>query len=338
MSRLEDRLSPQRASLAVGIVALSALAIGSLWRPEQFFRSYLFGYLPWLGLSLGSLAILMLHHLASGEWGHVIRRFLEAATENLLLLAPLFLPIALGVGSIYEWARPIEIAVPRLLEQPSSYLSVPFFRVRAALYFAVWILLAVRLNRLSERQEREGGSLRPLQSTSAPGLILYGITITFAAVDWAMSLETHWYSTIFGIALMTGQCLSALAFGALALHLFSKRSPLDEMLRPSHFHDLGNMILAFVMLWAYMAYSQYLIIWSGNLPEEIRWYLGRSGGWEKLACVLILLHFAVPFLLLLSRALKQSGKTLAWIAGLVLFMRFVDNFWIVAPAFHPGRF
>ncbi len=331
----------QRRAGAAGILALAACAAGAAGSPDQFFRSYLFAYLFWIGIALGCFAIVMLHHLVGGSWGVVIRRLLESGAGTLPLMAVLILPLLAGLPRLYVWARPEAVAGDELLRHKAPYLNVPFFLGRLAFYFAVWIMLAHLLNKWSEEQDRTLSSQvkARLQLLSGPGLVLYGLTVTFASVDWVMSLEPHWFSTIYGILFMTGEALATLAFVILALLVLVRRKLMADVLRPAHLHDLGNLMLAFVMLWAYVCFSQFLIIWSGNLPEEIPWYLRRlDGGWAWVAVVLLVFHFALPFVLLLSRQNKQRLEILAGIAGGVLLVRLVDLFWMVMPAFHPGGF
>jgi hypothetical protein len=329
----------ERRALLVGAVGLAvALAGGIAISREQFLQAYLTAYLFWMGVALGSLALLMLHHLVGGRWGHVIQRTLEAAVSTLPLLALLFLPILFNVEGLYLWARPGALETDHLLHHKAPYLNVPFFWVRALIYFAVWIALGGLLRRGSLAQDRTGepGLTRRLQVLSGPGLVLYGLTMTFAAIDWVMSIEPHWFSTIYGVIFIVGQGLSALAFAIVVTRLLAGRKPLSDVLTPAHFHDLGNLLLAFVMLWAYIAFSQYLIIWSGNIPEEIIWYVDRmAGGWRALAFALIGLHFILPFLLLLSRTTKRRLQALGAVAWGVFVMRMVDLYWIVSPAFHP---
>ena len=352
MSELEalrpelDRIRNQ--ALAVVGVALGICLAGYFLSPhdqaeayiEQFLRSYLLAYLFWTGIALGSLAILLLHHLVGGEWGFVIRRALESGTRTLPLMALLFLPVLFGIQDVYIWARPEVVAADEMLQHKSHYLNSPFFLFRAAVYFAIWIGIAYFLNRWSAEQDRtaDPSFARRLQLLSGPGLLLYGLTVTFAFVDWVMSLEPHWYSTVYGVMFMVGQALGGLAFVIAVTALLAKRKPLSEVIAPRHFHDLGNLLLAFVMLWAYIAFSQYLIIWSGNLPEEISWYLSRSsGGWQWVALALFLFHFCLPFLVLLSRGAKRRVEILAGVAVAMMLMRLVDLFWLVAPAFHPAQ-
>ena len=326
----------QRRALGVGIAALALCVAGAIASPAQFFRSYLFGYLFWTGVALGCLAIVMLQHLSGGAWGMVIRRMLESGSRTLPLMALLFLPLVPGIRQLYGWARP-----DNAISHQAAYLNVPFFLFRALLYFLVWLSIAYFLNRWSREQDRTGDLrlARRLQLLSGPGLVLYGLTATFAAIDWVMSLEPHWYSSIFGILIIGGQALSAMAFIIVVAVLLAQHEPLSGVLLPSHFNDLGKLLLTFVMLWAYFAFSQLLIIWSGNLPEEIPWYLHRlHSGWRWVGVLLILFHFALPFVLLLSRDLKRNARALALLAVGVIFMRLVDLFWLTAPEFWPGSF
>lgn len=328
----------RRRAWLVGVAGLLGGVMGLILNPAQFFRSYLFAYLFWLSIAIGCAAIVMIYHLVGGAWGFVIRRILEAATRTLPLMALLFIPVLFGLSSLYVWARPEAVAADALLQHKSVYLNVPFFLLRAALYFGVWISIAHFLHKWSLAQDRTGDPAlaRRLETLSGPGLVLYGGAVTFAAVDWAMSLDPHWFSTIYGILWIVGQVLTALAFAILVLRLLARQQPLVQVLTPSHFHDLGNLLLAFVMLWAYVSFAQFLLMWSGNLTEEIPWYMRRlQGGWQEVGIVLITYHFALPFVLLLVRRVKQSPLVLASLAAGVLLMRLLDVYWFIAPEFHP---
>ena len=325
----------QRSAFIAGIAGLALFALGALiWRDNlrPVLRSYLVAWCFCLGIALGSLAVLMLQYLTGGAWGLVLRRLLEAATRTLPHVAVGFLLLALGSTRLYEWAQGDD---PTLADKQRYYLNVPFFLVRAVLYFAIWLTLAFLLNRWS-RQQEEARELRPhgrFRALGALGLVLYALTVTFASVDWVMSLEPHWYSSIFGVLFGFGQVLSGFAFAVLALALLADRPPFAGLLHAGHLRDLGSMLLAFVMVWAYLHFSQFLLIWAGNLPEEIPWYLKRlGGGWQWVGLSLVLFHFALPFTLLLSADVKRSRKPLAAVAGLVLAMRFIDLFWMIVPA------
>jgi hypothetical protein len=331
----------QQRALVVGAAGVVLCGVGVFSNPTQFFRSYLLAYLFWLSIPLGCLAILMLHHLVGGAWGAMIRRVLESGTRTLPLLVLLFVPLLFGVHELYLWARPEVVANDPLLQRKTPYLNIPFFILRSAFYFVVWLAVSYLLNKWSLTQDRSGADPfeRRMRLLSGPGLVLYVLTATFAYVDWMMSLEPHWFSTIYGILVIVGQLLATLAFAVVVAALLVDAPPLSDVMSPAHFHDLGNLVLAFVMVWAYMAISQFLIIWSGNLPEEITWYLHRTqGGWEWVGLALILFYFALPFLLLLSRGIKQRVPLLAWVAAAILGMHVVDVFWLVVPAFQPTGF
>jgi hypothetical protein len=328
-------------ALAAGIAGAVLCAIGFFISPFQFYRSYLWFYVFIAGVSVGSLAWLMLQYLTGGAWGVVIRRPCEAAARTLPLVALMFVPIAIGIPNLYSWSHAKVVAADEILQQKQVYLNVPFFLIRTAAYFAGWILLSRLLNRWSAREDLEGPAEvhGKMAAVSGPGLIFWGFSVTFMSVDWVQSLDPHWFSTMFGMLFMAGQGLSSMAFLIALLVLLSQRRPMSEILTPRHLHDLGKLLLTMVMVWAYFSFSQFLIIWAGNLPDEIPWYLDRlRGGWQYVGLALVIGHFALPFALLLSRDLKRNFKLLAGIAVFVLFMRMVDLYWLVAPAFRQGRF
>ena len=336
LARLQNRAA------VVGLVGLAAGALGAFTNTDQFFRSWLIGFLFCLGLTLGSLALLMLQHMSGGQWGLVGRRVFEASTRTLPVVILMFVPVLFGMHELFLWARPEAVQGDPILLKKAPYLNVTFFIVRAVIYFVVWLLCSTLLNRWSAQQDR-GGALTTADSVrfrvvSAPGLLAYILTMTFASVDWVMSLDPHWYSTIFGLLTVSGQGLAALAFTIAVLAIIFPTGALGQVVTARHFHDLGKLLLAFVMLWAYLSFSQFLIIWSGNLPEEIPWYLERMrGGWGVVAMVLVVGHFALPFALLLSRDLKHHSALLMKVAVIVLAMRLVDLIWLIAPVFeHEG--
>jgi hypothetical protein len=333
-----DRLR-QRALIAGGAGA-TACVVGLLMAREHFFRAYLMGFVFVLGLALGCFALLMLHHMVGGGWGFMVQRILEAGTRTFPLLAALFVPLALGVHSLYEWSHAEVVAADAVLKDKSVYLNAPFFYGRALFYFAVWMALSYFLNKWSARldETQDNQLIRHMQYLSGMGLLLYGLTVTFAAVDWVMSLEPHWFSTMYGLLFIVGQGVNALSFLVVLLLYLAGHKPYADVLRPQHFHDYGNLLLAFVMLWAYTGFSQFLIIWSGNLPEENVWYLHRMNhGWQYWAGFLLLFHWAVPFVVLLSRQAKRRAETLAVVAVGLLLMRLVDLYWLIAPAPKHGE-
>ncbi len=324
----------QRLALIVGVVFTVLLVVGYFLDHDQFFRSYLFAYSFWGGIAFGSLALLMLQHMTGGGWGFVIRRVLEASTRTLPLVALLFVPIVLGAHSLYSWTHPEHVAQHPALVLKSKYLNLPFFSIRAVVYFAIWLLLAFFLNRWSRLQDSTADRqyTKRMKTLSGPGMVLFVFIVTGASVDWFMSLDPEWYSTIYGFVFVASWTLSALAFTIAVMASLAKHEPMNVIVAQLHFHDLGKLLLALVMLWSYFAFSQFLIIWSANLPEEIRWYLPRTrGGWGVIAITVIVLHFAFPFLFLLSRSLKRNAGKLVIVAVLILVMRMIDLLWTIAP-------
>ena len=288
----------QRIALGVGVVGLGLLALGYSSSHEHFFRAYLIAFVFWSGVALGSLAWSMVHHLSGGAWGVVTRRVFEASSRTVPFMAVLFLPIAFGMQDLYIWARPDVVAADKILQFKQPYLNVSFFYVRAAIYFVIWTVLAYTLSAWSLQQDRGYDEKRALrmQRLSGGGLVLYALTIFFMSIDWMMSIDPHWFSTIYGILFMGGQGLSAMAFTIAVVVLLARTAPMSHVIGPNHLHDLGKLLLAFVMLWAYFNFSQFLIIWSGNLPEEIPWYLSRmTGGWLWVSVLLIVGHFVLPY-------------------------------------------
>ncbi|GIW44198.1 MAG: hypothetical protein KatS3mg077_1480 [Candidatus Binatia bacterium] len=326
-------------ALGVGALGFAVSLAGALVNATQFFQSYLFGFLFWFGIAIGSLALLMIYHVTGGAWGSVIRRSLESAVRTLPVLAVLFIPIVLGVHSLYEWADADKVAHDPLLQHKSLYLNVPFFVGRAVAYFVVWSVFATFLWRWSDAQENgEERAIGWLENLSRGGLVALGLTFTFAAVDWAMSLEPHWYSTLYGVLLFGGCLLSAMAFMIQITALLANNGPLAGVVQPMQFHDLGKLMFAFVMLWAYFSFSQLLIIWSGNLPEETPWYLKRmSGGWQYVGLCLIVLNFLLPFVILLSRDIKRNARLVASVALFILCVRVIEVYWLITPAFSPSQ-
>lgn len=319
----------QNTALITGIVASVVSVVGGFLNPVEFFRSYLLGFLFWISLALGSLGIVLLHNLVGGKWGVVIGRFLDSGVRTLPLMALLAIPILVGIPSLYEWAHPEIVAEDPLLQLKRPYLNTPFFIARTVLYFAIWLGIAFLFRRRVAQGIERG------RFVSGPGIILFGFAVTFAAIDWIMTLEPHWFSTIYGAIFIVGQTLQTFAFCIALLALLSRHEPFAHLLQPSHFHDLGNLLLAFTVLWAYTSFSQFLIIWSGNIPEETIWYARRShGGWQAVSVALMAFHFGVPFAVLLSRRVKRQGDALARIALWVIAMRVVDLVYWTEPSYH----
>ena len=334
----------QQRALIVGVIFLLVFLAGAFVNIEQFYRAYLIGFVFWVGITLGCLGLLMLQFLTSGAWGTVIRRVLEAGTRTLPLMIVLFVPLAVfGLSHIFHWVHPElikEEAVRKIVEAKHAYLNPSFFWIRAGVYFLFWGALTYFLNKWSRENDRTADKkfLSWLTKLSGPGIVFFVFTVSFASFDWVMSLDPEWFSTIFGLLFVVNWVLSAFAFVITAMVLLSTRKPMLGVVAPAHFHDLGKLLLAFVMLWAYFSFSQYLIIWSGNIPEETKWYLHRlRGGWGYVGLAIVLLHFALPFVLLLSRDLKRNARALMWVAIMVFIMRFIDLLWLIVPEFHRGQ-
>jgi hypothetical protein len=326
----------QSKALVAGVAGLALCLGGAFFNTKQFFISYLFGYLFWLGLALGCLGFLMVHHLSGGRWGYPVRRFYEAGIMTIPLMALLFIPICFGLRDLYLWTDAHAVAVNPVLRHRSQYMTTPLFVIRAAVFFVIWSAAALALNKWSFQQENttDVEPTRKLRAFSGPGIVFYPVTATFVLVDWIMSLETDWYSTMFAVLIVIGQMLAGLSFSIIVLVWLHKSKPISDMITPTHFHHLGMLLFAFIMLWTYMAFSQLLIIYSGNLPHEILWYRHRiAGDWIGVVWFLVLFHFAIPFFLLLSRDLKRNATVLATLAATVLFAHIVDVYWLVAPSF-----
>ena len=318
------------AALGGGIVAYNSYRQA----PEEWLGPYLIAWLMWAGISLGSLSLVLLHNLTGGQWGDAVRPVMRAAASSLWLMLILFIPIFLGVERIFPWADPSVIEHDPIVQHKSAYLNVDFFRVRAGVYFVIWLgLLAF----LGWQERKTAGAnhttIRRIARFSGQGLLLHGLAVTFASVDWMMSLEPHWFSTIYGVLVFVSFGLAALAFAICFTTFGVRRNHGRCPLNADPSHDLGKLLLAFVMLWAYMAFSQFLIIWYGNLPEEVVWYLRRfAGDWRSVTFVLLFFHFIVPFAILLGREVKRKPVRLSLVALLVLAMSWLNLVWMVMPA------
>jgi len=336
--RSELRQWRNRAAIVGGIgLALTAVGFVAV-SPNQFYRSYLWSYVFVIGLTLGPMAWLMLQYLTGGTWGVVVRRPAEAAARTLPLVAVMFLPIVVGMNNLYDW---MPVHHPVLPANKQIWLTPMFVLIRVVVYFAGWLLLAWYLNRWSAQEDREGGTAphRKLGMIAGPGIVFWALGVTFFSIDWILSLEPGWFSTMFPLLVIASEALTAMAFLITLLVLLSYRRPLSDVLTPRILHDLGKLLLAMVMVWAYFAFSQFLIIWAGDLPEEIPYYVVRlKNGWDLMALVLVFGHFALPFALLLSRDLKRNFKLLASIAVFILCMRLVDLYWQISPYFRKEGF
>jgi len=328
-------------SLVIGLVFALISVVLAFTGIDEFYRAYLLGFMCWLGVALGSMAILMIRHLTGGGWGTVIRRILGAAMRTLPLLALLFLPVIFGIRHLYIWAQPLSNIQDKrlhdhLVQITQTYLTVNGFIIRAIFYFAVWNVLSFLLSKWSKETDRPNAPDHSgrFKAVSGPGLILYAFTISFAAIDWIMSLDPSWISTIFGLIILIGEVLSAMCFAVVVERILFNYKPMSEMLKPDFVHDHGKWMLTFTMVWAYFNFSQWLIIWAGNLPSEITFYIRRiDGGWGSIGLFLALFGFAGPFAMLLSRPFKRNIRKLVWVAVWLILMRYLDLFWIIEPNF-----
>lgn len=320
-----------RAGIGGGILCL----IFAFLKPAAFWPAYLIAYLFVLGIALGALGIALLHRLTGGNWGLAISRELMSSAQMLPLLGLLILPMFVGAQYVYPWLTDQEEAAA-LSSQQQIYFAAPFWSARAAIYIGLWILLLVFLKHGYQNavRNRDIEKLYHAPRLSALGLIVFWLTITFAATDWLMSLNPQWVSTIFGAAVTMGFVVSGLAF-LLAIQPWL-RGGLTQPQHEGRSNDLASFLLAFIMIWVYFAFSQFLIIWSGDLPHEITWYQERSSGlWGALGTILLIFHFVVPLGVLLSRDIKGNVHRLSIVTGGLLFVRLIDLVWTVLPAFRP---
>lgn len=327
----------QLIALLIGLAALGLTAYGAFVQRGQFFFSYLFGYLFWLGLSLGCFLVTMIHFLTGGRWGYPTRRFLEAGFMVLPVMLVLFIPICFGLAELYPWARPADLAADKVLRQRHVYENSWAYILRAVFFLGVWTWISQLLRKWSLQQDttRDAAPTRKARTLSGPGIVIYGLLGTFAFVDWIMSLEKHWYSTMFAVIVIIGQVLVAYAFSVVLLTWFRKQEPLAGVVTKAQYHQLGNLLLAFVMFWTYVQFGQLLIVYSGDKPHEVDWYLHRiAGNWKLVVGALGLFHFFLPFYLLLFRTVKKHIMPITTLSVILFLAHIVAVYWLVMPAFH----
>ncbi len=322
-------------ALVLGVVGLVASIAGFFMDREQFFHSYLVAYCFWLGITLGGLFFTMLHHIVSADWSTVLRRITESIMMAMPVMAILFIPIAVGIHDLYHWSHADAVATDKLLQHKAGWLNTTGFLIRAFIYFAIWTTLAFLLYKAS--MDMDGGykdeHRARMKAISAPGIFVFALSITFAAWDWVMSLDPHWYSTIFGVYFFAGSWWATLAFiTQFALYLRSQ-NVLDKAITVEHYHDLGKLMFGFTVFWTYIGFSQFMLIWYGNIDEETLFYKHRwEHGWEYVSIFLIVGHFAIPFFTLMFRAVKRNPAILRVLTLWMLFMQVVDYFWLVMPS------
>jgi hypothetical protein len=323
----------------LAVLGGAACVILGLADPRQFFFSWLVSYLFFLSLALGALFFVLIQYAAQGSWGIVVRRIGETVFATMPVMAALFLPLVFGLHHLYEWSHQEAVAQDAVLAWKAPYLNVPFFLVRAAVYFGCWSWIAVLYYRLSRAQDTTGDlavSAR-LRRLAGPSLIVLAVTTTFASFDWIMSLTPHWYSTIFGVYFFAGAFVGFIALLSVVAVAMRNAGLIDTLISAEHLHDLGKFLFAFTAFWAYIGFSQFFLIWYANIPEETVWYKVRlEGSWQAVSILLMVGHFAVPFFYLMGRAVKRRGTTLAVGGAWLLAMHFVDLYWLVMPTLHPG--
>jgi hypothetical protein len=320
------------------VLGAAACAILGAANPKQFFFSWLVSFLFFLSLAIGALFFVLIQYATQGGWGIVLRRIGETTFAMLPVMAVLFLPLLLGLRDLYSWADPGAAEHDALLRWKAPYLNVPFFLIRAALYFGIWSFIALLYNRLSRGQDATGDpavSAR-LRRLAGPGIIVLAVTQTFASIDWIMSLTPHWYSTMFGVYFFAGSFLGFIALLCVVAPAMHRAGLLDTVISAEHLQDIGKLLFAFTAFWAYIGFSQFFLIWYANLPEETIWYKARlEGSWESVSLLLMAGHFGAPFFYLMGRAVKRRGSTLAVGGAWLLAMHFVDLYWQVMPTLHP---
>jgi hypothetical protein len=331
---LTDRGSFGKWALACGILGLILTVIGYFVNPARMFNSYLVSFGFWTTLGLGALFFVMLHHLTNATWSVVLRRLVETFMAVLPYMVIFVLPVLLNLNELYRWSRPEAVMQDHLLQHKAPYLNDWFFILRTGLYFAAWFIMARSLYRTSLAQDSgfDKKQVEKFRKISAPGMVLFALTITFAGFDWFMSQDPDWYSTIFGVYIFSGGLVSILAFITLSTLILRRRGVLSDSLTGEHYHDLGKLTFAFVVFWGYIAFSQYFLIWYANIPEETTWFHHRyQGGWESVSLLMVFGYFVVPFVALISRGPKRSRAVMAVIAAWLLVMHWVDLYWIIMP-------
>jgi hypothetical protein len=324
--------------LIIGVMTKGSGSPAETW--QLFYHAYLVGFVFCAVLTIGCLALLMIHHMTGGWWGYPLRRIYEAGARTLPLIVILFVPLIIGMQNLYIWARPDVVSGDAVLQAKAWYLNHTGFVVRAIVYFSIFALLIYRLTGISKQEDETGhpSLANKMERTSAPGLVIGAFALTVASIDWQMSLEARWFSTIYGFLFIVVCLLAAHSFAIITFTSLSKNEPLKDAIEPSRHLDIGNLLLAFTILWTYMSFSQFLITWSGNIKQEIPFYMSRAfNGWAVVASLLLIFHFFVPFFALLQRSVKRKLSRLAKVAILQLTMTVIDLYWQIFPSFqHDG--
>jgi len=335
--RLKNAAQPARIFLFLAVIGLVLTAVGYFVDAEQFFFSYLTAYVYWLTIALGGLFFTMLHHIVNAKWSVVLRRLSENIMSPIPIMAIFFIPILFGMNHLFQWSQTDIVANDHLLQAKSGYLNITFFIIRLVIYFAIWIFLTVKLYKMSLNQDIEHtrDMTRKFRVISGAGIILFALTLTFASFDWLMSLDPHWYSTIFGVYIFSGSLLAMLALLTVIVMIMAGKKILSKEITPEHYHDLGKLMFAFTIFWGYMAFSQYFLIWYGNIPEETIWMLHRwEGTWKTISLILVFGHFVIPFFVLFPQTIKRNRTVMILMGIWLLVMHWIDVYWMVMPVLH----
>ena len=336
--RLTDSGRVPAVLLGLGVGGLVLTGAGYFANPKQCLHSYLTAFVCWLTVGLGGLFFVLLHHLTHAKWSTVLRRLVESLMATLPWLLLLALPVlTVGLPQLYAWADPADTSHMLALKRP--WLRPGFFQMRALIYFAIWGALAWVLLRTSRSQDQghRNSQYDRMRTVSGPGMVLFALSLTFAAFDWLMSLDYTWYSTIFGVYVFASSVLSVLSFTTICVFLLRRQGVLADVITADHYHDLGKLIFAFTVFWAYIAFSQFFLIWYSNLPEETNWFVKRwTGNWWVVSVALVIGHFLLPFVVLLARPPKRRLPVLATVAAYMLFIHYVNMHWLVMPNLHPA--
>lgn len=328
-------------SLIVGIAGLAVSAIGYFLNPAQFFHSYLNAFIFWFSIAMGSLFFVMLHHLVAARWSVTLRRLAENVMMQTPLMLLFFLPLLLGLHDLFHWTHHEAVEADLILQKKAPYLNITFFVVRAAVFFGVWVAISVLLFKASLKQDLnpEEAITKRMRVISAFGIIAYAFTFSFASFDWLMSLDAHWYSTIFGVYIFSGSLVAIISFLVIVLFFLRRQGILRNMVTTEHFHDLGKLLFAFTVFWAYIAFSQYFLIWYANIPEETIWFRNRwVGSWKEVSLLLVMGHFVFPFFIMITRSAKRKAALLTVMAFWMLFMHWVDLYWVIMPGLYEEGF
>ncbi len=339
--RLTEKGNFGNIALIIGIIGLVFSFIGWYTNSEQFYFSYLTAFVFWVTIALGGLFFVLLHHLVDAQWSVVIRRFGESMMMVIPYMIILFIPLLFGLKELFLWMNPETVAADELLHGKSGYLNLNFFIIRLVVYFIIWTVLAYLLNKLSLKQNEAPSHdiTKKMRIVSAPGMILFAVTLTFASFDWLMSLDAHWYSTIFGVYIFSGAFLSLVCMITLIIIRLQKNGVLQSEITQEHYHDLGKLMFAFTIFWGYMAFSQYFLIWYGNIPEETIWFLHRwESSWKTITYLIVYGHFVIPFFILFPQVTKKNKTVMTIMSLWILLMHWVDIYWIVMPTLHPHGF